>query len=107
MQSFRDLLVFDFAFHREKIRYEYVLTHVYAAFLWKNYASSWNSSQPLQEQRFREVAGKDSYWPFTIALDQNGTLWMTVFDTNREKPSQKLLKAAVGAKSYMFEAPPE
>ncbi|XP_065336297.1 protein yellow-like isoform X2 [Cloeon dipterum] len=80
---------------------------VYAAFLWKNYASSWNSSQPLQEQRFREAAGKDSYWPFTIALDQNGTLWMTVFDTNREKPSQRLLKAAVGAKSYMFEAPPE
>ncbi|CAB3382142.1 Hypothetical predicted protein [Cloeon dipterum] len=83
---------------------------MYAAFLWENYTSSWNSSQPLQEQRFFEVARKNIYWPFTFALDQNGTIWMTVFDTimNTGRPiSQRLFKAAVGAKSYMFEAPPE
>ncbi|XP_065334364.1 protein yellow-like [Cloeon dipterum] len=73
----------------------------YAAFLEKNYIHSWNTSQPFREQSFHEVAGLNSYWPFTFALDQNGTLWMTVFDEER-KPKYRLLKAAAA-----FMASPE
>ncbi|XP_065334489.1 major royal jelly protein 3-like [Cloeon dipterum] len=78
---------------------------IYAAFKWKNYISSLNTSQPFEEQRFHEVAGQDSYWPFTFVLDQNGTFWMTVFDFQR-KPRCRLLEAAIGAKSYIIDASP-
>ncbi|XP_065336029.1 protein yellow-like [Cloeon dipterum] len=78
---------------------------MYAAFWWKNYTSSWNSSQPFQEQRFYQAAIPNTGLPFTFALDQNGNLWMMVFDV-KTKPRHKLLKAAVGAKSYTYEASP-
>ncbi|XP_065334802.1 protein yellow-like [Cloeon dipterum] len=79
---------------------------MYAAFLWKNHVQSWNTSQPLQENRIYQVTGLEFIWPFNFALDQDGTLWMTVFDKNR-KPKYRLLKAAVGAQSYIFEASPD
>ncbi|XP_065334480.1 protein yellow-like [Cloeon dipterum] len=72
---------------------------MYTAFLKKNFIHSWNSSQPFLEQQFFEVDGLDTYYPFTIALDQNGTLWMTVFDYER-KPRYRLFKAAVGEPSF-------
>ncbi|XP_065335340.1 protein yellow-like [Cloeon dipterum] len=71
---------------------------MYAAFMDNNFISSWNTSQPLQEQRSYQVAGLKSASPFTFSLDQNGTLWMTVFDEER-RPRFRLLKAAVGEKS--------
>ncbi|XP_065334613.1 protein yellow-like [Cloeon dipterum] len=78
---------------------------MYAAFMGRTYTSSWNTSQPFQEQRFYEVARQDTVLPFTLALDQNGTLWMTLFDKDK-KPRFRILKAAVGAKSYIFESSP-
>ncbi|XP_065335126.1 protein yellow-like [Cloeon dipterum] len=66
---------------------------MYAAFQGNNFIYSWKTSQPFEEQRFHEVAGLDTGLPFTLALDQNGTLWMTVFDDKR-KPRYMLLKAA-------------
>ncbi|CAB3382864.1 Hypothetical predicted protein [Cloeon dipterum] len=77
---------------------------MYAAFWEKNYINSWNTSQPFEEQRFYEDAGLNTYWPFNFAFDQNGTLWMTVFDKTR-KPKYRLLKTAVDARS--FKASPE
>ncbi|XP_065335877.1 protein yellow-like [Cloeon dipterum] len=71
---------------------------MYTAFTWKDYMSSWNSLQPFHEQRVYQVAGLDIVRPFTFSLDQNGNLWMTVFD-NKRNPKYRLLKAAVGAKS--------
>ncbi|CAB3380746.1 Hypothetical predicted protein [Cloeon dipterum] len=78
---------------------------MYAAFWSKNYISSWNSSQPFEEQRFHEVAGLSSPWPFTFALDQSGNFWITVNDRSK-MPRLRLLKAEVGVKSYIFEASP-
>ncbi|XP_065336383.1 protein yellow-like [Cloeon dipterum] len=76
---------------------------LHAAILSEDYASSWNTSrEPFQEQRFYEVAGLDYTWPFTFALDQNGTLWMTVLD-DAKTPRFRILKA----KSYIFEDSPE
>ncbi|XP_065333247.1 protein yellow-like [Cloeon dipterum] len=72
---------------------------MYATFDRENYISSWITAQPFQEQRFHEVTGLNFSWPYTLALDQNGTLWVTVFDQNR-KPKYRLLKAAVGGKSF-------
>ncbi|XP_065336524.1 uncharacterized protein LOC135937305 [Cloeon dipterum] len=77
---------------------------MYATFWGKNYINSWNTSQPFEEQRFYEVTALNTYWPFTLSSDQIGTLWITVFDEERE-PRYRLLKAAVGAKS--FKASPE
>ncbi|XP_065334971.1 protein yellow-like isoform X2 [Cloeon dipterum] len=73
---------------------------MFTALLRQNYISSWNTSQPFAEQRFHEVAGLNSGLPFTFALDQSGTLWMTVFD-NKKKPRYRLLKAAVSEQSLM------
>ncbi|CAB3387295.1 Hypothetical predicted protein [Cloeon dipterum] len=75
-----------------------------AAFFSVNYISSWNTSESFAEKRFHEVDVLNSGKSFTFALDQNGTLWMTVFDIVRE-PKYRLLKAAVGEKS--FQATPE
>ncbi|XP_065335149.1 protein yellow-like [Cloeon dipterum] len=71
---------------------------MYAAFLDNNSIYSWNTSQPFRDHRFHQVTGLEHALPFTFALDQNGTLWMTVFDNKRE-PRCRLLKAAVGTKS--------
>ncbi|XP_065336068.1 protein yellow-like isoform X2 [Cloeon dipterum] len=75
-----------------------------AAFFSVNYISSWNTSQSFAEKRFHEVDVLNSGKSFTFALDQNGTLWMTVFDAVRE-PKYRLLKAAVGEQS--LQATPE
>ncbi|XP_065335233.1 protein yellow-like isoform X2 [Cloeon dipterum] len=79
---------------------------MYAAFFQENHIFSCNTSQPFQEQRFHQVAGVYTGLPFTFALDQSGTFWMTVFD-DKKKPRYRLLKATVGAKSYTFEASQE
>ncbi|XP_065335242.1 uncharacterized protein LOC135936376 [Cloeon dipterum] len=78
---------------------------MYAAFLYQNYTSSWNTSQPFEEQRFYEVAGQKPVWPFTFALDESENLWMTMFDDDTNKSRYRLVKAAVDAKS--FKASPE
>ncbi|XP_065334760.1 protein yellow-like [Cloeon dipterum] len=72
---------------------------VYATFWGKNYLSSWNSSQPFAEQRFHEVAGLKTDWPFTFALDQSGNFWLMMFDDKR-KPRYRLLKAVGEATSF-------
>ncbi|XP_065335811.1 uncharacterized protein LOC135936789 [Cloeon dipterum] len=57
---------------------------LHASFLWKNYTSSWNTSEPFKEQRFHEVAGLNSFvWPITFAWNERGTLYMTVFHEKR------------------------
>ncbi|XP_065352688.1 protein yellow-like isoform X2 [Cloeon dipterum] len=79
---------------------------IYATFWGRNFINSWNTSQPFEVQRFYEDAGLEldfDQFAFTFALDQSETLWMTVLDWNRQ-PKYRLLKAAVGAKSYIFEA---
>ncbi|XP_065334711.1 protein yellow-like [Cloeon dipterum] len=78
---------------------------IYTAFESKNYTSSLNTSQPFQEQPLHGFADLDFTWPFTVALDQNGTLWMTVYN-QKVNPKYRLLKAPVGVKSYIFEASP-
>ncbi|CAB3382144.1 Hypothetical predicted protein [Cloeon dipterum] len=70
---------------------------LYSALFFHSYVLSWNTSQPFQGKRFYEFASLNSFntFPFTIALDQNGTIWMTVVDTNNgEKPRYRLLKAS-------------
>ncbi|XP_065335031.1 protein yellow-like [Cloeon dipterum] len=79
---------------------------LYAAFMDQNFISSWNTSQPFKEQRFHEVSGLKSSWPFTFALDQNGSFWKAVVDDQRT-PRLRLLTAPVGAKSYIYEDSPE
>ncbi|XP_065336164.1 protein yellow-like [Cloeon dipterum] len=79
---------------------------LYTAFMWKNYTSTWNTSRPFLEQSFYQVSGLKSSWPFTFSLDQSGTFWMTAFD-DENMPRFRLLKAAVGAKSYIYEDSPE
>ncbi|XP_065336163.1 protein yellow-like [Cloeon dipterum] len=69
---------------------------LHAAFMYQNLMSSWNTSQS-----FYQVAGLKSSWPFTFALDQNGTLWMSVFD-DAKFPRFGTLNAAVGAKSFIL-----
>ncbi|CAB3377163.1 Hypothetical predicted protein [Cloeon dipterum] len=76
---------------------------MYAAF-WKiNYIISVNMHQPDQAQSFHKVEKMNSEWPFTFSLDWSGTFWMTFFNYTGKMPTYKLLKAAVGAKSYMSE----
>ncbi|CAB3377159.1 Hypothetical predicted protein [Cloeon dipterum] len=80
----------------------------YAAYLNKNYIHSWNSSQPFEEEhRFYEGVKLDSILPFTFALDSSGTFWMTELYESTTKPRYRLLKAAIGAKSYIFETSSE
>ncbi|XP_065335481.1 protein yellow-like [Cloeon dipterum] len=78
---------------------------LYAAFRYENYVSKWNISEPFLEQRFYEVGELGALWPFTFALDTNGTFWMTQRNEAKgwSKSRHKLLKAAVGARSYLFD----
>ncbi|XP_065334930.1 protein yellow-like [Cloeon dipterum] len=69
---------------------------MYAAFLWKNYVHSWNTSQTFEEQRVYQGDGLDFVWPFTFALDQNGTLWMMVMDIIK-RPIYRILKVCSGS----------
>ncbi|XP_065336952.1 protein yellow-like [Cloeon dipterum] len=78
---------------------------LYAAFYEQSYASKWNVSEPFREQRFHEVGTQDDFWPFTFALDTNGSLWMTERNETGGVKKHKLLKAAVGAKPYLFGTP--
>ncbi|XP_065335807.1 protein yellow-like [Cloeon dipterum] len=75
---------------------------LYAAFYHENYVSKWNISEPFLEQRLHEVGKLHAYWPFTFALDTNGTFWMTETNETGGGIRHKLLKAAVGARSYLF-----
>ncbi|CAB3383676.1 Hypothetical predicted protein [Cloeon dipterum] len=77
---------------------------LYSGFMYENYTSTWNTSRPFLEQSFYQVAGLESAWPFTFSLDQNATFWMTVFD-DVNMPRFRLLKAAVAAKSYIYNSP--
>ncbi|CAB3383653.1 Hypothetical predicted protein [Cloeon dipterum] len=72
---------------------------IYVTFCYSNSIFSWNTSQPLQEQIFHEVTALYPDWPFTFALDENGTFWMTEFDEEKRPTSYRLLKAAVIEKS--------
>ncbi|XP_065336352.1 protein yellow-like [Cloeon dipterum] len=78
---------------------------MYAAFHWRNYISSWNTSQPFHEQHFHEFSGQEPS-AFTLTLDENGTLWMTVYNSDK-KPCYTLLKISDGAKSDIVDEPPE
>ncbi|CAB3383673.1 Hypothetical predicted protein [Cloeon dipterum] len=69
---------------------------MYAAFLWKNYVHSWNTSQSFEEQRVYQGDGLNFVWPFTFALDQNGTLWMMVVDIIT-RPIYRILKVCSGS----------
>ncbi|XP_065334513.1 uncharacterized protein LOC135935863 [Cloeon dipterum] len=76
---------------------------IYSAFLGKNYVSTWKTSQPFAEQKFFEVAEPhSSSLPFSFALDE-GTFWLTAIGTNNGKQNYRILKAAVGSKSYIHE----
>ncbi|CAB3366821.1 Hypothetical predicted protein [Cloeon dipterum] len=74
---------------------------LYAAFYNQSYTSKWNISEPFSEQRFHEVGRLDAFWPSTFALDTNGNLWMTHSNKSGGGIRHKLLKAAVGANSYL------
>ncbi|XP_065335806.1 major royal jelly protein 4-like [Cloeon dipterum] len=80
---------------------------LYAASSYKDYLSKSNISEPFREQRLHEVGDLESGRPFTFALDTNGTLWMTERNETEDwsKARHKLLKAAVGAGSYLFGTP--
>ncbi|XP_065336617.1 protein yellow-like [Cloeon dipterum] len=78
---------------------------IYTAFLWRHDVSSYNTSQPFQEQRFHDFGDLMAIWPFTFALDSSGTFWMTEKKGTAYKSKFRLLKAAVGAESYMSEPP--
>ncbi|XP_065336588.1 protein yellow-like [Cloeon dipterum] len=76
---------------------------MYAAFWEINYIISVNIYQPDQAQNFHEDEKMSTEWPFTFSLDSSGTFWMTEFIKTRTRPTYRLLKAAVGSKSYMSE----
>ncbi|CAB3377200.1 Hypothetical predicted protein [Cloeon dipterum] len=83
---------------------------LYAALLRESYISQWNISEPFREHRFYEVGsslGSEVYQPFTFALDTNGTLWMTQRNQTGgwSNTRHKLIKAAVGASSYLSSTP--
>ncbi|CAB3381126.1 Hypothetical predicted protein [Cloeon dipterum] len=75
-----------------------------AAFFNQSYTSKWNISEPFREQPIYEVGGLQAVWPFNFALDANGTLWMTERNGTGSGNRYKLLKAEVGAKSYLYSA---
>ncbi|XP_065337657.1 uncharacterized protein LOC135938075 [Cloeon dipterum] len=78
---------------------------LYAAFALKTYLTKWNISEPFREQRLYEAEGMGhTHWPFTFDLDANGSFWMMERNLSEgwRKPRHKLLKAEVGAKSYIF-----
>ncbi|XP_065334697.1 protein yellow-like [Cloeon dipterum] len=76
---------------------------MYAAYYGKNYVFTWNISESFREQRFHEVKRQGASVPFTFALDTDGNLWITErYVTGSKNRHYKLLKAAVGARSYQF-----
>ncbi|XP_065335014.1 major royal jelly protein 1-like [Cloeon dipterum] len=76
---------------------------LYAAFKYQSYLSKWkNISEPFRDQRFYEVERLDAEQPFTFALDTNGTLWLTERNATGSEKRHKIIKAAVGARSYLF-----
>ncbi|CAB3382136.1 Hypothetical predicted protein [Cloeon dipterum] len=77
---------------------------LYAAFWSKNYIATRKTTQIFQEKRFNtlEAGSQNNNWPFSFALDSSGTLWMT----EPNERSYSLLKAAVGASSYIYDYPP-
>ncbi|CAB3383300.1 Hypothetical predicted protein [Cloeon dipterum] len=75
---------------------------LYAGVFNKNYLSKWNISEPFLEQRFHEVATLRAEWPFSLALDANDTLWVMERNESGVNNKHRLLNAAVGARSYLF-----
>ncbi|XP_065335803.1 protein yellow-like [Cloeon dipterum] len=73
---------------------------MYTAFYSWEHISKWNISQPFHEQRLHEVGR--AFWPFTFALDTNGTFWMTQRNQSVSAIRHKLLKAAVSKRSNLF-----
>ncbi|XP_065335797.1 uncharacterized protein LOC135936774 [Cloeon dipterum] len=76
---------------------------LYATFYQKNFVSMWNISEPFREQRLLELGVLDNKEYLNIALDTNGSLWMTLSTSPGVEGTRfKILKAAVGARSYLF-----
>ncbi|XP_065335857.1 uncharacterized protein LOC135936817 [Cloeon dipterum] len=78
---------------------------IYAAFFETNYTSFFHTSRPFKEQRLYQANIRYTGLPFTLALDPSGILWMVVYDDKGE-PKYRILKAAVGAESYIFKPSP-
>ncbi|CAB3366836.1 Hypothetical predicted protein [Cloeon dipterum] len=80
---------------------------LYTAFFNRNYLSKWNISEPFREQWFYDENGTlGSNWPFTFAVDPNGNLWMSERNATGGETRHKLLKAAVGERTYSFSTSP-
>ncbi|XP_065335795.1 major royal jelly protein 1-like [Cloeon dipterum] len=75
---------------------------LYAAFNYQSYTSKRNNSTPFHEERFHEVGQLGAGYPFTFALDANGSFWMTERNETEFGIRHKLLKAEVGARSYLY-----
>ncbi|XP_065336404.1 protein yellow-like [Cloeon dipterum] len=78
---------------------------LYAAFKYQNYISKWNISESFRKQRFHEVGSLFTPWPFTFAFDTNNNIWMTERNETGSANRHKLLRAAVGVRSYLFNTP--
>ncbi|XP_065336562.1 uncharacterized protein LOC135937341 [Cloeon dipterum] len=63
----------------------------------------WNTSSPFKEERLLKDVLLVRDIPFTFTLDEQGNFWITKQYENK-KPRYKLLKADVGAKSYLYDA---
>ncbi|XP_065336974.1 protein yellow-like isoform X2 [Cloeon dipterum] len=70
-----------------------------ATVLEQNYIIFWDTSKPFEEQRIYEDAGLTSARPFTLAKDQNGTLWRFMLKIKGE-PKYLLSKFKFRAKSF-------
>ncbi|CAB3375048.1 Hypothetical predicted protein [Cloeon dipterum] len=80
---------------------------MYASFWTQSYISTWDISKPFQEKRFYEARELNTWWAFSFALDSSsGTFWMTELNRTGGKYKQKILKAEIGAKSYIFDFQP-
>ncbi|CAB3377170.1 Hypothetical predicted protein [Cloeon dipterum] len=77
---------------------------IYAAFREENHIHSWNTSQPHQEQYFYKVGKLYTLWPFCFSLDSSGIFWMFELNKTAAMPRYRLLKAAVGVKSYISDS---
>ncbi|CAB3386795.1 Hypothetical predicted protein [Cloeon dipterum] len=68
---------------------------MYAAFLDRNYLSTWKTNNPFKEERFYEGKVKDVIKrPYILALSSTQNLWLMVIKNN--KPKYTMLRAAVG-----------
>ncbi|XP_065339468.1 major royal jelly protein 5-like [Cloeon dipterum] len=68
---------------------------MYAAFLDRNYLSTWKTKDPFKEERFYEGKVKNIKRPYILALSPTRNLWLMVI--NNSKPKYTMLRAAVGS----------